>query len=88
MKKKNSLVKFIVIFGFICAAAVAVAAIISRMQNKLACSCDSDDGEEDDGCTGNCAGCNFCDTDDVDDTEDEEEAEEAEIISETEKVEE
>ena len=88
MKNKNSLVKFIVIFGIICAAAVAVAAIIARMQNKLACSCDGDENEEDEGCTGNCSDCNFCDSDDVENVDGEEETEETEIISETETAEE
>lgn len=88
MNKKNSFFKFIVIFGIICAAAVAVAAIIARMQNKLACSCDGDKNDEDEGCTGNCSDCSFCDSDDVEDTDGEEENEETEIISETEAVEE
>ena len=87
MKNKNSLVKFLVIFGFICAAAVAVAAVISRMQRKLSCAADNDNVDDEEGCTGNCCDCDFCDTDDVDDP-DSEEKEETEISSETDKVEE
>ena len=82
MKKKNSLVKILVIFGLICAAAVAIAAIISRMQNKLASSCEIED-DEDEGCTGNCSDCSFCDTEDVEDETEEEECEETENLSET-----
>ena len=78
MKKKNSLVKILVIFGLVCAAAVAIAAIISRMQNKLASSCETDD-DEDEGCTGNCSDCSFCDTEDAE----EDECEETETLSET-----
>ena len=88
MKTKNSFVKFIVIFGIICAAAVAVAAIISRMQNKLACSCGGDENDEDEGCTGNCSDCGFCESDDDDEGDEEDAAEETEPVSETETVEE
>ncbi|MBE6610634.1 MAG: hypothetical protein E7634_08190 [Ruminococcaceae bacterium] len=87
MNKKNSFIKFLVVFGIIFAAAVAVAAVISSMQKKLACSCSDEKDDEDEGCTGNCGDCSFCEPDGEEECGEGEE-EETEIVSDTDKVEE
>lgn len=64
MKKISKIFKIFLTLGIIVSAALAVAAIFSRMQKKLQevdgeeCDGDEDEGE----CGGSCAECGLCDT--------------------------
>ena len=61
MKKSGSLIKFLIACGIVIAAAAAIAAIFSRMHNKLRRSDETPDdldGEDCCGCDGGaCEGC-------------------------------
>ena len=69
-KKTKGLIKFLLVLGAIAAAAVAVAAFVSKMQKKLCCKCDETEPEGDcDCCKGECDECDFCDGEDEADVE-------------------
>lgn len=64
-KKTKGLIKFLLVLGAIAAAAVAVAAFVSKMQKKLCCKCDEVEPEDDcNCCKGECDECDFCDGED------------------------
>lgn len=69
-KKTKGLIKFLLVLGAIAAAAVAVAAFVSKMQKRLCCKCDETEPEGDcDCCKGECDECDFCDGEDEADGE-------------------
>ncbi len=71
--KKNGFLKFILICGFVAAAAYAVVKIMAKLKERFdeaddECECECEE-DEDIGCTGCCDECELCDEDEAADDE-------------------
>ena len=70
-KKTKGLVKFLLMLGAIAAAAVAIAAFVSKIQKKLCCKCEGEPEDDCGCCNGECGDCDLCDGEDEADGEEE-----------------